>query len=318
VLGAAASSSEERSWAPWLLLAIALQLAYVSGEAVYWSRGPGWELFTPLAQWDVSLAALQGQLGVLGRGGGLYVNPNELGLWAGVAVILAWAILPPRLRGIGITLAILTLLLSQSRGATVALVAALVLGAALSVVRGRLASSSASKAILSFGFAGLLAVLAVVFIAPPGAPLDRFGALFQVLTRGPQADANLTGRIDFWSGVLVLNSSYPWGTWGPPELLLGTAVDSAWFRALAQGSVPYAATLALLIVAALAVRRSRHGDTLRLVAVVVAVAGLTQTPFAYPVIALFWVLLGDCLQSSVVARGPALYERGAAFKPGRW
>jgi hypothetical protein len=45
-----------------------------------------------------------------------------------------------------------------------------------------------------------------------------------------------------------------------------------------------------------------------LTAVLVAVAGLTQTPLDYPVICLFWVLLGAGLQSSVVplASGRAL------------
>ena len=157
-----------------------------------------------------------GAVQLLGRSSGLYANPNELGLWAGVAVILAWVMLPPRLRGVGIALAILTLLLSQSRGAAVALVAALVVGAVLSVARGRLASSTAFKAILSFGVAGLLAGLAALFIAPAGVLLDRFGAVFQVLTSGFQADVNLAGRVDLWSGVLALNSVYPWGTWGPP------------------------------------------------------------------------------------------------------
>ena len=315
VLGAAASSHAKRSWAPWLLVAIALQLAYTLGQAVYWARGPGWELFTPFAQWDISLAALDGQLGSLGRSSGLYTNPNELGLWAGVAVILAWEMLPPRVRGVGITLAILQLLLSQSRGAAVALAAALVVGAVLSVARGRPASSTAFKAILSFGFAGLLAGLLALLIGHTAVLFDRFGAIFQVLTSGFQADTNLAARFDLWSGVLTLNSAYPWGTWGPPSILLGAAVDNAWFSALAQGSVPYVAALALLLGGALTLHRSSHGDTLRLVAVLVAVAGLTQSPSEYAVVALFWVLLGDGLQSSFVARAPLRCQTQHALSP---
>ena len=312
VLGAAASSSEKRSWARWLMLGIALQLAYALGQRIYWSKGPGWEAFTPLAGWDLSLAALQGQLGSLGRSTGLYTNPNELGLWAGVAVVLAWTMLPPRLRGIGVALSVMTLLLSQSRGPTVGLLAALAALAALSFARGRLASSGVLKTISSFVLAGLLATLAGAYVAPSGA-LDRFGALFQVLTGGLQTDANLASRVNLWSAVLALNSAYPWGTWGSPELVLGTAVDSEWFRAFAQGSAPYVVALALLFVAALAVRDTSYGDTLRLIGVVVAVAGLTQVPFGSPVIAIFWVLLGVYMQSSVVARRSARSRRLALF-----
>jgi O-Antigen ligase len=309
VLGAAAASSDRRSWARWLMLGIVLQLAYALGQAIYWSRGPGWEAFTPFAGWDLSLAVLQGQLGSLGRSTGLFTNPNDLGLWAGVAVVLAWTTLPQRQRGIGIALSVMTLLLSQSRGPAVGLLAALVAGAALSVARGRFASSAAFKTVLAFVLAGLLATLAGVFVAAPEVLLDRFGALFQVLMAGPQADANLASRLNLWSGVVVLNSAYPWGTWGSPELLLGTAVDSAWFRAFAQGSVPYVATLALLFAAALALRDPSHGDALRLIGVTVAVAGLTQTPFGSPVIAIFWVLLGVYMQSSVAARRSARSQR---------
>jgi hypothetical protein len=113
---------------------------------------------------------------------------------------------------------------------------------------------------------------------------------------------NLAGRLDYWSAVVDLNVYYPWGTWGPPELLLGTSVDSSWFHAFAQGSVPYAASLALLLAAPLFLLHTRHGRALVLMAVLVAAAGLTQTPLGYPVIYFFWALLGVAMQSSVVAR----------------
>lgn len=304
VIGAALSSSDDHAWSRWLLLAIVLQLLYATGQAIYLARAPGWELFTPFHQWDLSLQMFFGEL-VQARGTGLYFNPNELGLWAGVAVILAWTMLPPRLRSIGVTLALVTLILSQSRGALVALVVALAAGGVWSVVRGRPGRSTALRTVLSFAFAGLIVAVVVAAIGPSRELLSRFGALLDVLTQGPRADVNLAGRLDYWSAVLNLNLVYPWGTWGPPEMILGTAVDSSWFRAFSQGSVPYVAALALLILAPLAVRDSRFGRGLVLVAVLVAVAGLTQTPLDYPVIYLFWVLLGAGLQSSVVARTSA-------------
>jgi hypothetical protein len=67
--------------------------------------------------------------------------------------------------------------------------------------------------------------------------------------------------------------------------------------------VPYTATLAVLLAAPLAIRNARFGRALVLFAVLVAVAGLTQTPLDYPVIYLFWALLGAGLQSAVASRG---------------
>lgn len=301
VLGAAASMKARPAWSRWLLVAIAIEFAYSLGQAINWSRGPGWEFFTPFAEWDRSLAALEGQLGSAGRSTGLFTNPNELGLWACVAAVLAWTLLAGRRRAIGVTLAVLTLVLSQARGPTVGLLAAVVLGAAIGIARGRLLTASGFRAAATLASAAALVVLAIAFQVVD-VSLDRFALLLQVLAEGPQADVNLASRLNLWSGVLVLNVTYPWGTWGSPELVLGAAVDSAWFRAFAQGSAIYVGALAMLVGAALAVRSASHGDALRLTCVVLAVTGVTQTSWGSPVTPLFWVLLGTYLQSSVEAR----------------
>lgn len=297
VLGAAVATTGLLQWRPWIALAIVLQLLYALGQVVYLARGPGWELFGPFHDWDLSLQVFYGTL-VQARSTGLYFNPNELGLWAGVAAILAWIILGPRLRIVGVTLAVLTLLVSQSRGASVALVAAVAVGAVLSVVRGRASASGMARAALSVGLAAAVAVTVVVVFEPARGLVDRFGALLAVWAQGPRADANLAGRLDYWASVLDLNVLFPWGTWGPPELLLGSAVDSSWFRVFAQGSMLYVAAFVLLLVAPFGVRSTKFGDALVLLAVLMAVAGLTQTPLGYPAAFLYWGLLGASLQSS--------------------
>jgi hypothetical protein len=311
VIGAALSGDEDRAWTPWLVLAIGVQFGYALGQAIYLAHGPGWQLFAPLHQWDRSVGALVGQF-VEARSRGLYVNPNELGLWAAAAAILAWTLLSDRLRGIGLTLALLTLLLSQSRGALVALAVALLVAGVVYAVRGRVASGSLARVVLWFGLAGVLVVGAAIVVAPTGALVERFGSLVRVLSEGPQADPNLAGRLDYWSAVTALNSVYPWGTLGSPELLLGTAIDSTWFRAFGQGSVIYVTSLIVLLVTSLFVGGSRFGQPLRLITLVVAVAGVTQNPFGYPIIVLYWALLGAALQASVVASQPDRRRRPAS------
>ncbi len=319
VLGAAASAAPMRRWRPWLAMAIGLQLAYALGQIAYLGRGPAWELFAPFHAWDLSLQALYGSF-VQARPTGLYFNPNELGLWAGVATILAWTILTTRLRVAGVLLAVLTLGLSQSRGASVALVAAACVGVVLAFLRGRTSAPGAARTAISVGVAALVAITVVVAVEPSQGLVDRFSALIAVWTQGPQADANLAGRLDYWRSVIDLNAVYPWGTWGSPELLLGTAVDSTWFRAFAQGSVPLVGALILLLVAPFALLKARFGDALVPITILIAVAGLTQTPLDYPIIFLYWALLGAALQSSVADRavrrppasvGPPGWRRGA-------
>jgi hypothetical protein len=307
VVGAALSTGNAGAWTRWLVAAIVIQFAYALGQAIYQAHGPGWELFAPFHAWDLSLQGLNGVL-VQARSSGLYFNPNELGLWAGIALVLGWAILPGRWRYVAVTIALLTLLLSQSRGITVALAAALSAGAVITVVEGRISLTRAMRTLAIGGGVLLVAAAVALVIGIPDAAIQRFASLLAVFTQGPQADANLAGRLDYWSAVTTLNATYPWGTLGPPELLLGTAIDSSWFQTFAQGSVPYAAALGLLLLSAFAIGEYRYRDALRVMAVLIAVAGITQTPFSYPSIFLFWVFVGAGLQSSVEARSQATWS----------
>jgi len=302
VLGAAASTAPLRQWRPWLVLAIVVQLVYAAGQLAYLGRAPGWEVFGPFHAWDLSLQGLYGTF-VQARATGLYFNPNELGLWAGAAAILAWVIVTPRWRLGVVLLAVGTLVLSQSRGATVALVAAAAVGAAMAILGGRASASGAARTAISLGLATAVAVIVVVALQPSQGLIDRFSALAAVWTQGPRADANLAGRLDYWSSVIALNAVYPWGTLGPPEMLLGTAVDSSWFRVFAQGSVVYVGTMILLLISPFAIRATKFGEALIMMTVLIAVAGLTQTPLNYPVVFLCWALLGAALQSSVIESG---------------
>ncbi len=135
-----------------------------------------------------------------------------------------------------------------------------------------------------------------------------------MLAEGPTADPNLAGRLDFWSAVTRLNAVYPWGTLGSPELILGTSIDSTWFRAFGQGSVLYVGALALMLLSATLVGGSVPASR-SLVAVVVAVAGVTMNPFGYPVIVLFWALLGATLRSAVAVSVAAPRPAGST-RPG--
>ena len=187
----------------------------------------------------------------------------------------------------------------------------------LTLARGRLSPAGALKAVASLVAAGVLAIGLALVIAPKGALIQRFSALIAVAVEGPRADANLAGRLDYWSAVTALNRIYPFGTLGPPELLLGSAVDSTWFRAFSQGSVLYVASLGLMLAVSLVVGDRRYRLALKLVTVMVAVAGLTMDPFGYPVIYLYWLLLGAALQSEVTVRLSARQRsRAMAADPG--
>src|SRR6185437_8418615 len=72
---------------------------------------------------------------------------------------------------------------------------------------------------------------------------------------------------------------------------------------------------ALLFGAAVAVRNASYGDALRLMAVVLAVVGLTQTTLGSPVTPLLWTMLGLYL-GAAVARRHATTEAEIGWPPG--
>ena len=131
-----------------------------------------------------------------------------------MAVIIGWSILPSRLRVLGVLLAAGTLLLSQSRGATVALVVAAAVAVALAFALGHVSPARFARAAISLVVVLGIVVAAVVVIGLPTAEIQRFSSLLAVLSQGPQADANLAGRLDYWQAVTALNAFYPWGTLG--------------------------------------------------------------------------------------------------------
>lgn len=306
IIGAALSVVRNRAWAAWLIVAIVLQLAYSLGQMAFISGFPSGDLFEPLARWDLTFQEPGTDL--LSRSTGLYLNPNELGTWAALATVLAVVFMSAKWRPVGVVMAVALLILSQARGATVAVVVAIALGAFLALMGGRLSSMSLRSAAITVVL--LLAVVPVVLLlGSQGDAVGRFTALFDVLSEGTAGDANLSGRVELWAGVVELSADYPAGTWGPPGVLLEDSVDSAWFGHLAQGSIVYVVFLGLLMLAPFTIKRAPQRYAIWLVGTVVAVASLTQNPLGEPVSVLFWALLGAGLQWQT-ATGNARHRSG--------
>ncbi len=294
IIGAAVSGAGLRTWSFWLAVAIGLQFLYALAQAVWLGGGPLADVLTPLIEWDM---AVTGDDIVLGRSRGLYTNPNVLGFWAAMATMLALTLVSPAVRPIAFVLAMATLVLSQSRGATAALLVVGAVGAVGTLVMGKI-SRSQLRALAWVSL--LLVILApVVITVLPTQSFDRFGALADVVSQGADADQNLAGRVDFWVAATDLSRQYPLGTWGPAELTLDTAIDSDWFSAFARGSIVLVFAQLLLLLAPVGVGSYPGRYALWLIAMVIAIAGITQTPMAYPPVFLYWVLLGSGLQWAV-------------------
>jgi hypothetical protein len=298
---AVASVGRELPWTRWLVGASIVQFGYSLAQTLILAGVLSGEPWALLRGWDLATQSRLGEI-VLGRSTGLYVNPNILGYSAAVLIVLG-AHLPAGLaRFIVVGGSVATLLLSESRGATFALLATIIVLGVRRAIAGRGGGRATPRLIL----AGLVAVVVVFAVQRLGlaeaSVFDRLAEGVAALT-GRGTDEGLSGRVDLWAASLLLLDTRPFGTLGPPEMLLGSAIDSGWIRALVQGSVPYVAALALMLGAGFLLRApTRDGLRLQSLSLLIALAAVSQLPLAYPPTIVYWLVVGTVLARIRLAR----------------
>ena len=303
-----------------LAVAVPIVLAYTVGQWAYNSGFVDATIWRPIADWDRAAADAFGVL-QLSRSSGPYVNPNILGAWGAIAFVLAATLHPGRVtRPVIMGAAALTVIFAQSRGSLVALVAgamALVVLALGHRIGGASRPGFLPSLLAATGFV-------VVGVGMAGADLSGVTRLLEGLSSllpGATFDPSITGRLDSWSAAGALSAIYPMGTWGPPEVLLGGAIDNDWVRLFLQATVAGVAGLGVMLVGGILVAdRSRPiGAALTACSVVIAIAALTQTTLTYPPITLYWLVVGISVVRPAGEHGP---RRDAAserpYPTSRW
>lgn len=292
-----------RRWGALLAIAAVAQASYSVVEQVLAGHllpaGPWYALF----RWDIATQLAYGRAVVVGRSSGFYSNPNILGAWAGIALLIGLFVAGRRYRYGIVAAALAALVLSQSRGAILGLAASLV---GLLILALREADIPRLRVLRAYGTIAAAVFVGWVLLTAAGAPTgDLVARLAQgvgVLLGGP--DANWAGRIRFWQSGLALLASHPLGTYGPPEVLLGTAVDSEWVRTLLQGGLLLFFSLGLALVGGALITgpESPERRVLRVTSLFIAVAGIAQIPLEYPPAVLYWALVGAFLAVPAAAR----------------
>lgn len=303
-----------RSISNWLVWSTVLEL----GVAVvqYTDNFGGWT--TPfraaawLREWDVSSQRLYDNV-ILGRAIGSFVNPNVLGFWSLIAFWGNFVLAAGWYRAVGVSAAVGTLFLSGSRGSLVALMVTFVAYFLMSMLVWGLRPYVRREQIRRA--AGLLLILvAIVAVAMLTQTLsgrgtftspvtNRFESIIRVATIGVAADENLSARISTWKDAISLFSEKPFGTWRPPQHLLGRSADNQWVYVLLQGGFLYVVSQAWLLVGAFREWfTSREGQVLALWGLGIAVNGLTALTMQYSPAALFWLMWGSVAASNRIRR----------------
>jgi hypothetical protein len=268
----------------------------------------------------------QGALGeftiITWRSVGTFVNPNDLGFWSVVAFWIAALLFRGMFCFTGIFAALLTLVLSQSRGSMISLLATCAVWLAYVALSRDARLKKARNAtylsaicfVLTVGWLGAaLSQSDGVTVSDKFDVVNRFERGLDVLSEGAGADSNASARVAAWHLAMRFYSEHPLGTWISPRLKFHLYIDNEYVKTLMQGSIPYLFALLMTITCSLW-RIMRPGPVPRLtamIAVTAAVNGMSAYPFSYTAIGVFWILLGYDL-----AEG-RLQEEALSRKSGR-
>ena len=291
--------------------------AAVSGEFVFagvqfgqqraWFSGGVCDL---LQQWDVNSQLAYSERYILtARSIGTYLNPNTLGFGSVVSFWAAVILLRGKPRFLGASMAVATLLCSQSRGSTLALIISALVWFGYLLCSRNPDLRKTRDAWLAVVLIGMIAVTwgVVLFqdrLTDGLSSQNRFERGLRFLSEGTSADSNAAGRIGGWQRALAFHQDHLLGTWGEPRFMFRDIIDNDYVRALLQGSAVYLCALFLALLGALRqlTRHSQISWLLGLTAVVIGVNGMTAHPLSSPPVAIFWTGIGFYLQQSAAAQ----------------
>lgn len=294
-------------WLRWVILGEIVYAVLVMFARLGFLGSVGF--LSALAKWDTQIERLYSSSYIIfGRAVGTFINPNVLGMWS---VIFVWYVWLMESGVWKVTLSsglIMVLLLSQSRGAFVALIISACAYVALQripqlVRSGELSGRSALTTLLA-----VFLVLGVVFLVlqavGSSVVVSRASSLWSALTSGAAGVPALEARIQTWGRAADFFEKHPLGTLGSPELRFGGAVDNEYVRVLLQGGLVYMIAYVGMLADGLRLwwSQQRQVRLLGALTAVVSIEALTALPLSYAPIGLFWLYAGMALHLKVRRR----------------
>jgi hypothetical protein len=264
-------------------------------------------MLDPILAWDLATqTAYQDYYALVGRAIGTYINPNMLGFLSVLGFWFFWFFSKGPTRLLNMSLMMLLLVATISRGSMIALAgsAGVVLARELVIayrdVRIRREVVLVPATLIGVGLIGLVTIYQI----PQGRlALERFVIFFEVLSRGAEASSSLLNRIDALRHAFATMPLYPLGTMGSPEFTLQSFVDNEFVRVALQGGAVYLLSYFLALWGGL--RNLLSADPWRAClaasSIVVAIMALTAQPLTYVAAGLYWIIVGAAL-----ATGPAV------------
>lgn len=281
-------------------------------------------LWSWAVDWDARTQAAYSELYVISsRSTGLFLNPNEFGLWSVLAVLFGALYLQKRRQAISVVLGLLGVFASQSRTAWLALALLVLVYLGSFVVRPRIANPGLVRIVLATPVVVVVALLGVFPKLVETGAVSRFTTGLGALTGGGASeDADLAGRYVGWARAREFVQDYALGTLGPPQLKFGGSIDSQFVSYYLQGGalLVVAYTLALISPFVVLRRRVPQASKLMVVSITFAIFSYTANPMDSPIASsLAWVCVILSVQPLLRQRpeeGHTPGPRSAGRRPG--
>jgi hypothetical protein len=192
------------------------------------------------------------------RATGLFVNPNNYGLFGAIVLLLLGASILARAlpsRGVGFVLGITgawAIASSASRTAAAGLIAGwLVMGIMAGLQAFLKRDEKSIPRVMGFALWLLLITFLtamLLWLLLPDYLLERINRVLDIAFMGSQQDTSASGRLEAWKlGVQAFEERFPFGTWVPSEFALGIALDNHYMSLMVEGTPFYLGLFIMLL-----------------------------------------------------------------------
>jgi hypothetical protein len=232
-----------------------------------------------------------------GRSSGIFINPNILGLFAGLTF---WLTVYLKEEYSKITyyfcllLSLICLILSISRGSIIGFLTSSFLFGILSIKEEGKSSISKFSSVVMF-FIAIYSLFQALSDNITESQTQRFAELFYVFGGDFDKSDNAIGRIDAWSGIINLMQDMPMGTLVPPQILINHSPDNQFIYYLAQGGpILFAAVIFFYASLVFLAGHRRNKKTKIYLAIIIfsATNSISMPAMNSSVFMLFWVFMG--------------------------
>jgi O-Antigen ligase len=276
----------------YIIISVTLQLVYSVGQYLFRS-GYISGVWLPFFDWDFNTTISAGVDMVYSRSTGLFLNANILGFWAALSYWASTLLIRTKLSKFYCQISsLVVLMLSQSRGAIIALVVTVSFTIIFNFAK-RKKVTNPLILIPKICFACVLFIILIYTGVLEKTFIERISDASGILTTGVSSDTNFSTRVNVWTEALSWFHNYPFGTFGSPELLFDGFIDNDWMRLFLQGSIFYLLSFVGLIVGSLSLmKHSKYGYFVGVTSLLIGICAITQTPLAYAPMATFWFFIG--------------------------